>query len=730
MRQKYFFSFFLFILFWTSLSFSQTVVDDFTDGNFTSNQTWSGSTTEFSIITDATLPNGSASTDGSYLASNASQGDVSLAFASTEVSEWRFSLGSPDFNPSSSNYIGVVLMASATFSGEMVTNTFQGYYIRIGTSGSDDPISLYRKTGSGTSKVGDFPSSPSFGTGALQNGLNIRITRNSSGVFELFYSIGFQNSSTPITSAGTLTNNTYTTSSYFGVYQHIGSTSADRRVYIDNIELGVVTWDGSSSNDWSTAANWDTTTIPTSTDNVYIPSGLTNYPTASGAVTVNSTTISSGATLIAQDDFTTTVNYSRSLGTTNWYLLSSPVSGEIMTDMRANNSFADGSGGSRIGFAPYDNSQTTAAARWAYFTTSSTDALVDGKGYSTKLSATGDVSFTGTINTDAVAITLEQGAGGGGNDFNLLGNPFTAFINSNTFLTNEVSDLTEQTIWVWNQSTTSYDAKNLASGFKVAPGQGFFVEANTTNSVSFTEAMQSHESSDTFQKSNSFTIKLNLSDGTNYKYSEFYYLGSASTGLDNGFDSELFSGVSNPFAIYSHLVSNSAGKNYQIQSLPDSNYENMIVPLGINATSGKELTFSLNTLNLPSGYKVFLEDKNNGSHTRLDETNAEYKTVLTSDSNGIGRFYLHTRTSVLSTNEVLLNNVSVYTLNNNTLRISGLQIGDASVSIIDILGKRVLINAFKANLVNDINLPILKTGIYFVQLTTKEGKISKKIIIE
>ena len=33
-------------------SFGQSVIDDFTDENFTSNQIWTGSTTEFSIITD------------------------------------------------------------------------------------------------------------------------------------------------------------------------------------------------------------------------------------------------------------------------------------------------------------------------------------------------------------------------------------------------------------------------------------------------------------------------------------------------------------------------------------------------------------------------------------------------------------------------------------------------------------------------------------------------------
>ena len=35
--------------------------------------------------------------------------------------------------------------------------------------------------------------------------------------------------------------------------------------------MAVTTWDGSSSTDWNTAANWDTGAVPTSSDDVIIP---------------------------------------------------------------------------------------------------------------------------------------------------------------------------------------------------------------------------------------------------------------------------------------------------------------------------------------------------------------------------------------------------------------------------------------------------------------------------
>ncbi|MFD2916780.1 GEVED domain-containing protein [Psychroserpens luteus] len=215
-------------------------IDDFNDGNFSANPVWSGDTSDFSALTNATIPSGSAATDGNFLGSDASSGSVALTTPSTEVSEWQFSLGSGSFSPSSGNAFGVVLMSNIAVTGNITGSSWNGYYLRIGTNGSGDRIELWRKNGNSFGlKVGDFPSSPSVSS-AIPNGLNIRITRSALGEFELFYSTGFTYALTPTVSAGTLTNNDITTSSFFGIYTKFANPSSSRRLYMDNIVLGVI----------------------------------------------------------------------------------------------------------------------------------------------------------------------------------------------------------------------------------------------------------------------------------------------------------------------------------------------------------------------------------------------------------------------------------------------------------------------------------------------------------
>ena len=748
MKQNNYF-YILLLFFSTSLAISQTVIDDFTDGNFTSNQTWTGSTSAFSVITDATLPNGSASTDGSYLASNVSEGDVSLAFPSNEISEWHFSLGTPNYNPSGSNYIGVVLMASSTFSGDLindnVTNNFQGYYLRIGDSGTD-PIELWRKTGTGEEIVGDFPSSPSFSSGDLKDGLNIRVTRSSTGVWELFYSIGFQNNSIPSNSAGRLTNNTYTSSSFFGIFQNIGSTSSTRRIYIDNIELGVVTWDGSDNNDWSTGTNWDTNSTPTSTDNLIIPSGLTNYPTVTTAETINSLIIASGATLVATNaGFTVTGNatYTRNLPNgSQWYLMGVPVSGENfnntwVTDNSIPSSTLDVD---NRGISWYDNSSSdtdsegggtsdSATGFWRYMAAGDDNPFAVARGYGIIRSSVGDVSFTGNgIYSSNQTFSLTQGL----NNFNLVGNPFTAFITLGTFHTTNTSNIGTD-FFFWNGGST-YVTKlsGIDGAYEIAPGQGFFVEATNTNNVIFEITDASHQGSDTFGKTTNQRpeVHLSVNDGNGKIPIRILYIDGTTKGYDVGYDGKLFDGVSYNFIAYSDLVE-SNGIKYQTQSLPNTDHETMIIPIGLKATANKEITFTAEALNIPNGLHVYLEDRQTGGVTRLDETNTEYKVTLTENLDGIGRFYLHTRTnSTLSTDDVLLNSVRIFSPNPNKLRIAGLQQGNASVRIFNMLGKQVVNSTFVTSGVSDLDLPNLANGVYIIQLETANGSINKKITLE
>ena len=137
----------------------------------------------------------------------------------------------------------------------------------------------------------------------------------------------------------------------------------------------------------------------------------------------------------------------------------------------------------------------------------------------------------------------------------------------------------------------------------------------------------------------------------------------------------------------------------------------MVIPVGIIATNGAEITIAANATNLPAGINVYLEDKDDSSFTLLDGS-SNFTTTLTSDLNGIGRFYIHTSSSALSIDDVNLENISIYTSNNNNLRIVGVQSGNAQVKIYNILGKQVLSTSFEGTGVNDISLPNVRAGVY------------------
>ncbi|MGB0879678.1 MAG: hypothetical protein ACPGTO_03845, partial [Polaribacter sp.] len=367
-----------------------------------------------------------------------------------------------------------------------------------------------------------------------------------------------------------------------------------------------VVWTGTDSRDWATAGNWDTGAVPTTTNDVIIPGGLTNYPTAASAVDVKSIKLASGSTFIAQSTVAGDVTYKRTLSATDkWYLVAAPVVGETIDNLIDNHTFATGSS-TNIGLAPYDNTQTDVNDRWDYQELNSSGAINNGQGYSVRLATPGDISFKGTLNTNDVTQAITIGAG---DAFNLIGNPYPSYINSGTFLTTNTGQLDTETIWVWNQATDIYDTKVTVNAFKVAPGQGFFVECGTAGTITFAKANQSHEATDTFQRQTVPEIKLVVADETTSRYAEIYYYESATTGFDNGYDGELFGGTQNSFEIYSHLLADNQGNKYQIQSLPNTDLESMVIPIGVKADAGKEITFSVEAMNLPTDVNIYLEDK-------------------------------------------------------------------------------------------------------------------------
>lgn len=524
-----------------------------------------------------------------------------------------------------------------------------------------------------------------------------------------------------------------------------------------------------TSGNWSEPSNWSLNREPIATDNVLIPSGNTAYldgnqksindVTVEGNLTINSDrsltvagnlvntgnfTIASGASLIVNGIATGNLVYNRNIDGNKWYLIGSPLAGQTIVDFANNHpSIAKGSGSGtdrNIALAPFDNSKAN-SLRWSYYKVGqvdeingddTADLLAPGKGFTTRLTSNGTLAFTGTINTENVAKTVTQGT----NSFNLVANPYTSYLSSADFLTQNSGvgkSLKTQTLWVWNQNLNGglgdYDTRVTVQNFEIAPGQAFFVEVENTNDINFSAAAQSHQNTDTFLKSERPEIKLNITDGTNIKFTEIYYIDGTTTGFDNGYDGEIFNGVSSNFQVFSGLVSKTDEKKLSIQSLPNSNHEAMIIPIGINAKSGTEIEFSTEIKNLPAGLNVYLEDTSKNTFTKLSDSNSKHKIVLEEDLNGTGNFYLHTRAKVLATETEVLDNISIYS-SKGKVTINGIVNSDINLSIFTILGSKVYKTNFTSNGRSEITLPKLSKGVYLLQIKSSTNNITKKIILE
>ena len=437
------------------------------------------------------------------------------------------------------------------------------------------------------------------------------------------------------------------------------------------------------------------------------------------------------------------MTYTKTIPSKEWQFISSPVINQSVADFVATVDLVKGQGNhsDNQGLAYYDNS----ISDWIMYNTvknsssfTSGTVFKPGQGWVIQLEGSGDIdiSFTGSFPGSNSVMTDFQNSNE--SKYNFIGNPYPSYIAGNTsadidnFLKDNEALLTEKTLWIWNEGDGKYDVTNNASNaYYLAPAQGFFIKSQ--ENLSFDKNLQSHKSTVSGQQKNSSSrpeIKLMITDGSSHEDTDIFYIGGTTTGFDNGYDSTIFYNGGKNFDIYTHLVSDSQGDDYGIQSLPNSDYETMVVPVGFNATSNTEITISAAIANFPAGISVYLEDKEDSSFTLLDNS-ATYTTTLSEDINGIGRLYLHTTSSVLSTDKVTLNNhLSIYTSSKENIRISGVYSGVAKLRMYNILGKQVLNTSFEGNGLNDIALPNnISSGVYIVHLATESKIVTKKILI-
>ncbi|MFT6815802.1 MAG: hypothetical protein ACJAZ3_001714, partial [Sphingobacteriales bacterium] len=156
------------------LSFSQ-VKDDFNDGDYQSSPLWMADSTYWTINDSFQL----------QTLKNSSSSSVSISTASKLATSciWSFDVHMA-FSPSSSNRLEVFLISDSSD----LTKAQNGYFLRIGKSGSEDGIDLYRlKNGSSSKIISGRTSTVSND----ENHFNIKVIRHTSGLWNLFSDTSF-----------------------------------------------------------------------------------------------------------------------------------------------------------------------------------------------------------------------------------------------------------------------------------------------------------------------------------------------------------------------------------------------------------------------------------------------------------------------------------------------------------------------------------------------------------
>ncbi len=196
-------------IFCISFSSISQVIDDFSDGDLSLNPAWTGSTGNFSFnATEGKLQSQGPTATATYF--------ISTPNKFIHETSWEFNV-QLNFDPSTSNYMDIFLVSDQ----EDLTGNLNGYFIRIGDSGSTDGIDLYRQEGSSTVRIADGPD----GQVASSPNVSLKVSRNATGDWEVWADLlGGTNFSSEILTAS---DDTFQSTNFFGFVVHQTSTRND-----------------------------------------------------------------------------------------------------------------------------------------------------------------------------------------------------------------------------------------------------------------------------------------------------------------------------------------------------------------------------------------------------------------------------------------------------------------------------------------------------------------------
>lgn len=470
------------------------------------------------------------------------------------------------------------------------------------------------------------------------------------------------------------------------------------------------------------------------------------FGAASATHTLQSDATSS-ASLINNGTLNGSVTYQRYLTgisgeTLPWHLIASPVAGMVVTNFlqNAGNAIATNSG--MYGLATFNEGFTDTGSAWSHYLEAQaanyTEAFTPGKGYEFLRTSNGVVSFTGTLHSaPTLALARTSGITPG---WNLVGNPYPSPIQvrpvagdstaTETFVgvNTEQLDASFQGVYYWDPASNNYLVSNQVEGPMVmAPGQAFFVRAKESpGSVSFPLTIRTHTAA-TFKSAELRPeVQLLARMGDYQVETKILFLPNATPDLDPGFDAGRFD-MGETLALSTRLVQDN-GVDFMLQCLPNEDLESLMIPVVLRAPAGTTVNFSLRATALPQGLKLYLEDRLLGRFTRLDEESSGYQVYLKSDSDGAGRFFLHTSHVDLEPDTRYTDLFTIIPMpDHGKICITGPVTLPATATVIDITGRVLTTTPLHHESYNEISFTTTQNGIYIVIIRTGNETIERKV---
>lgn len=377
------------------------------------------------------------------------------------------------------------------------------------------------------------------------------------------------------------------------------------------------------------------------------------------------------------------------------------------------------------------------------------DGLMDqARGYFAPGASASTREFAGTINNGDISVNVSTGPnpnlGWTGDNWNLISNPYPSGLNALSFVTanssvitgniylwdqNSATSLSQSEYVVWNAAGTVNQNVGSASTFgTIGSGQGFFVEATTSGSVSFNNAMRSTSNNTFFKyKKNDFgrirITAINPLGKTIQQLIAFHK--DATDQRDNLFDAKYMEGEGK-HQFYS-LLNNQPMIIQTFNNLKEG--EQKIIPLGLKTKITGKFSFLLDKVENIKADIVLYDSLEMKAH---DLKKAIPQIIIDSAQTYSNRFFLMVRAQKDTTGQGgNSNNVDDKTTNDwitiqkeeNHLIVKSI-FNIKNVNVSDVLGRKIV----STNSGRQIKIPLnfKHSQMIFINIQMKNRKVIRK----